>query len=610
MPGFELLSSEDKENVKNNIRPHAQKPTMKHKIVPERNTVRRNNDEEIRLQNDTFHKHKRALRALSKGELEILCKRNEMKLLKGTEEPLDLLADCMTFGVLQKCPECQGQLQLKSLNYECTGHRDEWSSCNYQTKKPRRKLMEIPPELQKYQAFKDYVPTLGERIFNDERLIEIHPPRPKKPRAANVHAPLKNVQFFIYGLKAERKEAVKRRVLRLGGRAVPQLVPTVAAVLSAPDALAKPSTVLEKIEIGGIHVIDEKYLDEIESTPGIELIGALSLIEKHNFADWAFDVLSRVPQDVVEGRPVKVSGNLSSPKSTKPEISTNKVKGDTANGKRKSFKDAFDKYLDESTKNDTGQAAKTVEALPWGQDASFLQPYLAFVSPDSNVQSFNESEDSIYEEPGLQSQYPQASAQLTCELEVPGTLTQYPQTTTQHTHLRLNEPIISSPHTDQNNRKRTFDLNESQVDRFISLLNNRKDDMEHDETDLIFLGYARTLKQMSKRRQATVKFRIAKIIMEAELEDAEESNAPVMMPTQNNRNNTSENYIVNSAPQYNHGTTVQNHLSLEDTSLPRYTFANTLNDNAADFSNNESVSSVNFVVECLESLNSESNYFE
>ncbi|CAG4937066.1 unnamed protein product [Colias eurytheme] len=325
MPGFELLSEADKENVKDYIRPHVQKPTMKHKIVPEQNTLRRGNDEEIRLQNETFHKHKRALRALSKNELENLCQRNDTKFLKGTEELLNLLADCMTFGVLHRCPECLGQLQLRTSNYECTGHRDEWGSCKYQTRKPRRKLMEIPLELLKYAAFGDYVPTLGERIFN-ERLIEIPPQQPKKPRTILVHAPLKNVQFYIHGLKAELKEAIKRRILRLGGLVTSQLVQTVAAVLSTPDALNKGSSVVEKIEIGGIHVIEEKYLDEIESTPSMEIIGALSLIEKHNIADWAFDVLSRVPQDVIEGKQVKVSGNMYSAKTADTDIATTKVK--------------------------------------------------------------------------------------------------------------------------------------------------------------------------------------------------------------------------------------------------------------------------------------------
>lgn len=72
-------------------------------------------------------------------------------------------------------------------------------------------------------------------------------------------------------------------------------------------------------------------------------------------------------------------------------------------------------------------------------------------------------------------------------------------------------------------------INMNPTDRMIDYLENRRKHNSNDEKvmvkcdgiDLLFLGYADSFKKLSKQTQANVKFNIAKIMMEAELNDLE-----------------------------------------------------------------------------------------
>lgn len=51
---------------------------------------------------------------------------------------VDCLADCMAFGVLEACNECQGQLVFKGDAYYCTGDISAWTKCVFKTTTPAR----------------------------------------------------------------------------------------------------------------------------------------------------------------------------------------------------------------------------------------------------------------------------------------------------------------------------------------------------------------------------------------------------------------------------------------------------------------------------------------
>ncbi|CAG5049796.1 unnamed protein product [Parnassius apollo] len=72
-------------------------------------------------------------------------------------------------------------------------------------------------------------------------------------------------------------------------------------------------------------------------------------------------------------------------------------------------------------------------------------------------------------------------------------------------------------------------INMNPTDRMVEYLENRRKQNSNyekftvkcDSIDLLFLGYADSFKKLSKRTQVNVKFDIAKILMEAELNDLE-----------------------------------------------------------------------------------------
>lgn len=93
-------------------------------------------------------------------------------------------------------------------------------------------------------------------------------------------------------------------------------------------------------------------------------------------------------------------------------------------------------------------------------------------------------------------------------------------------------------------------ISNNPTERMVEYLENRRRQNSNDDkvtvkcdgVDLLFLGYADSYKKLSKRKQANVKFNIAKIFMEAEVHDLEaESNT-------SSRTINSSNYIILQAP--------------------------------------------------------------
>ncbi|XP_013176795.1 PREDICTED: poly [ADP-ribose] polymerase-like [Papilio xuthus] len=104
-----------------------------------------------------FDHYRKALSVLNDNELKKLIDANSLFLSKSREERIDILADCMTCGVPEICPECkQGQIVLDTFYYKCIGDTSAWTQCTYRTETPKRNPMKIPSTLEYIQVFKDY----------------------------------------------------------------------------------------------------------------------------------------------------------------------------------------------------------------------------------------------------------------------------------------------------------------------------------------------------------------------------------------------------------------------------------------------------------------------
>ncbi|XP_047515317.1 poly [ADP-ribose] polymerase-like [Pieris napi] len=360
LPGFDILTNINQEIVKSYIRqdyigaPHTEfgpssskctefgeqikhedeqiKENIEEKTAIDVNEIKTETlfqleSESVRVQSDLFHKYKSCLRTLSKKDLKIICKRNNLYMFKGTEEPLDLLADCMVFGALQPCPKCNGQLKLTTFRYECSGFISEYCRCTYTTKSPQRVFLTVPDELKHYSALKNYQPNIGVRIFTDEPSDDFQPSPAKRIKIEVTETPLKNVLFYIHISNKEDRATVKGRVLKLGGCIAPKLVETVAAVIAAKEDYQKKTTLTKKMKLDGYHIVQVTFLDEVESLKNsLSVLESIKLIEENNISEFALDIYSRVPRQVLEGEPVRVSGGVYILKSDQPHISTLKVK--------------------------------------------------------------------------------------------------------------------------------------------------------------------------------------------------------------------------------------------------------------------------------------------
>lgn len=75
----------------------------------------------------------------------------------------------MTFGALERCPECKtGQLKFINQGYKCTGRSSEWANCVFLTKIPIRSATAIPKELaEKHPFLGSYKCNTQERFIPD-----------------------------------------------------------------------------------------------------------------------------------------------------------------------------------------------------------------------------------------------------------------------------------------------------------------------------------------------------------------------------------------------------------------------------------------------------------
>ncbi|CAH2107562.1 unnamed protein product [Euphydryas editha] len=335
LPGFKNLKKEDQKLVKETIKACKadEVPVKKLKLEPkDEDDIKKEKDvqKKIEKQNKSFHKYRGALSELSKNDLHDILEANSQEVLKGRDECLDHLADIMTFGVPEPCPDCNGQLMLDTFYYKCTGNISEWSKCRYTTKTPKRKAMKVPKAFADHSAFKKFKSKCSDRIFESEpppSIVVVKKEEPESSQSSKPIPPLKNLQFFIYGKFKTPKEDIKNRILKLGGLVVSKLTDTLAAVVSSKSELEKMNSKMAEIQEKDIEVVEESFLDLIDPTTG-SVSKTLELIKENNISDWGSDPTKRVPQDVIDGKSIQKSGSMYA--KSKSTVTKLKIKGGSA----------------------------------------------------------------------------------------------------------------------------------------------------------------------------------------------------------------------------------------------------------------------------------------
>lgn len=75
-------------------------------------------------------------------------------------------------------------------------------------------------------------------------------------------------------------------------------------------------------------------------------------------------------------------------------------------------------------------------------------------------------------------------------------------------------------------RKRDSEENQSSVEKVLEFLGKRNSS-NNDPTEQLFIGFAKSVKTFSMRRQTWVKMKIAQLILEEELKDWEERSSVI-----------------------------------------------------------------------------------
>ncbi|XP_028036394.1 poly [ADP-ribose] polymerase [Bombyx mandarina] len=318
LPGFDDLKKADQIIVKTEIKP-LESPDipikkLKNEVKDEKELKEdKALENKIEKQNKLFDKHRNALMNTNKKDVEKILEYNLQGIPTGKTECFDRLADCMTFGALETCPECKhGQLVVDTLGYKCTGNLSEWTKCTYQTDKPKRRALKIPENYKGLDCFRSFKPTVRTRLF--------HAPLPSqnfvvKQEETEVKKeirvpPLKNLKFFIYGtLKKNEKENIKNRIIKLGGDPVSKLSEATVAVISTKADVDKMSPKMQSIQYLDIVVLDESFLNSIDPETGT-VARSLELMKEYNIADWGVDPASKLPQDIIDGKSIPKSKSM------------------------------------------------------------------------------------------------------------------------------------------------------------------------------------------------------------------------------------------------------------------------------------------------------------
>ncbi|KYN13833.1 PREDICTED: poly [ADP-ribose] polymerase [Trachymyrmex cornetzi] len=295
LPGAKQLSKEDQAKLKASLPKMNQgdmpPPPKKVKDEPE-------DAEEAKLikkQNDELYAIKDKISRLGKKEMIELLEENDQGIPSGTSNIISLLTDMLYFGALQPCPKCNGQFIYNSgLGYKCTGNATEWSKCEYVTQDPKRKLCEIPIDMEAF-PIKSYKSKIRKRIFkitmpSSSGIIKKEEDEADGPKIQGKPRPLKNMQFVILGRTQKDKEELKREILLLGGTVVTKIHQDLAAVISNQNEVDKMNKRMEDVKSHDIQVITEDFIEEAKEYTDSPIM----LLKKKTISSWGGDINARL----------------------------------------------------------------------------------------------------------------------------------------------------------------------------------------------------------------------------------------------------------------------------------------------------------------------------
>ncbi|XP_055693222.1 poly [ADP-ribose] polymerase [Lutzomyia longipalpis] len=311
LPGFNTLSKEDKAAVKKALPAvkEADMPvTVKKAKVEKEDEDDKATKEKIKKQNDKYFKLHRLLEdsKMTKNHFWEILEHNKQDTQEGKDASLNLVCDILTFGALERCTECKGQLVFSDNGYKCTGSISEWSKCLNVVKEPKRFKAKIPQHIVENFGLEKVKPKVETRAIKYHAVsAAVAQSMVKKengndeadgPKVTREKGKLYNMEFFLMGRLTRSKDDIRAALRPFGGRVGSRLHENTMAVIATENEVEKMSSRMEQVKELKIQVIPESFLDEIAT------IDVFNYITSNSLCDWGADPSTRVKAEEAKSK--------------------------------------------------------------------------------------------------------------------------------------------------------------------------------------------------------------------------------------------------------------------------------------------------------------------
>ncbi|XP_052171159.1 protein ADP-ribosyltransferase PARP3 [Diospyros lotus] len=191
---------------------------------------------------------------LSVQQMREILEANDQDISGSDDAVVSRCQDMLFYGVLDKCPICGGNLEVKAGNCSCKGDYSEWSTCPFSTKDPPRKEEPIKlPESVQNSAVSDLIKS---RQSNTKQR--------KKRDAGSADKPFAGMMISLSGRLTRTHQYWKSKIEKNGGKASNSVVGVTCLVVSPAERERGGSSKVAEATVRGIPIVGEAWL--IDST--------------------------------------------------------------------------------------------------------------------------------------------------------------------------------------------------------------------------------------------------------------------------------------------------------------------------------------------------------
>ncbi|KAM3692862.1 hypothetical protein ACJW31_08G121200 [Castanea mollissima] len=157
--------------------------------------------------------------------------------------------DLLFYGVLEKCPVCNSNLEYTATRYSCRGFYSEWSSCTFSTNDPPRKQEQIKlPDSVLNSPVSDLL-----KNYQD-------PSRRHHRKLVTTDKPFTGMMISLMGRLSRTHDYWRKEVQKHGGKVANSVIGATCLVVSPAERERGGTSKLVEAMERGIRVVSEAWL--------------------------------------------------------------------------------------------------------------------------------------------------------------------------------------------------------------------------------------------------------------------------------------------------------------------------------------------------------------